>query len=305
MQYSPYTAGKIVLNQFIQRVEKDEFQALIHYWGENPKHLNTVRHQHTFWEVCYVLEGEGGYVVDGCYYPLRRHTLFLTPPHTVHQIKSTKGLHLIYVALEFQNNSIDHSVKTFSFREWVCYLENENEYSYMWKSLMLMASNEQTSIQLVHQMSILLLQTIFQAFFQPTPFDKKREKTPIPPIVHQAILYIRDNIDQSLKLHEVADYLHISERHLSRLFKESIQETFSDYVRTQKVQYSSNLLKTTTMSVKDIAQAAGFTSVHYFTRVFTQLMNIAPGQFRAMYTSNAVHTYSDEDLRIAEIESEL
>jgi AraC-like DNA-binding protein len=39
------------------------------------------------------------------------------------------------------------------------------------------------------------------------------------------------------------------------------------------------MLTTTNKSIKQIAQDIGFDTVHYFTTVFSEEMNISPGRF--------------------------
>jgi transcriptional regulator GlxA family with amidase domain len=53
------------------------------------------------------------------------------------------------------------------------------------------------------------------------------------------------------------------------------------------------LLKTTDLSIRDIAQETGFPDVHYFTRVFTASMRSSPGRFRNLYTKLKTTAYKD------------
>src|SRR5690606_6535815 len=106
----------------------------------------------------------------------------------------------------------------------------------------------------------------------------RREHT--HPLLQQAKLYIRDNLSQSLSLRHVANYLNVSERHLSRLFAEGIHESFTDFIRSERIRQAAHLLQTTERAIKDIAEATGFSTVHYFSRVFAEVMKLPPGEFR-------------------------
>ncbi|MNR24953.1 Multiple antibiotic resistance protein MarA [compost metagenome] len=96
----------------------------------------------------------------------------------------------------------------------------------------------------------------------------------------RAKLYIRDNLAQALQLKDVANYLNVSERHLSRLFSEGIHESFTNYIRGERIRQAAHLLLSSDLPIKEIAEMTGFSSVHYFTRTFLLEKKIPPGRFR-------------------------
>jgi transcriptional regulator GlxA family with amidase domain len=91
-----------------------------------------------------------------------------------------------------------------------------------------------------------------------------------------------------LKLEHVANYLHISSRHLSRLFSNELCESFSNYIRKERVREAARLLEMTSIPIKEIADVTGFGSVHSFTRVFTTMMNVSPAKYRNDYMSKKI-----------------
>lgn len=109
-----------------------------------------------------------------------------------------------------------------------------------------------------------------------------------PTHLYQAKLFIRDNLSEPLKLEDVANYLHISSRHLSRIFSTELCESFSNYIRKERVKEAACLLEMTNIPIKEIADVAGFGSVHYFTRVFTTMMNVSPAKYRNDYVKKKI-----------------
>ncbi|WP_165444945.1 helix-turn-helix transcriptional regulator [Gracilibacillus phocaeensis] len=73
----------------------------------------------------------------------------------------------------------------------------------------------------------------------------------------------------------------MSHRHLSRLFTQHIDVTFTQYVRSEKINKAAILLATTDLPIKIVAQQVGFDTVHYFSSVFKKVMDIPPGEFRS------------------------
>ncbi len=56
--------------------------------------------------------------------------------------------------------------------------------------------------------------------------------------------------------------------------------TPTDFVRNTRLKEAALMLKTTTMSIEEIAYAVGFSSPGYFTRSFKKLFGMLPTQFR-------------------------
>lgn len=296
-----FTSGKIRLNQYAIRLSHNGAVFHVHYWGVMPKHYNNLPHKHSFFEVTYVVKGRGTYMDDGCTYVLQENSLFFSRPGVLHQIKSESGLFLLYVGFEL--------IESESSEEWKGLMEEAKRCSNvmihvnedtiaatLWKSLLIQATKpkhaffEDLLTNLAYSLILLLLQTF-------VPYSHNEDHRHLPkrpsPLLNQAILYIKDNLSQPLKLPDVAGYLHISGRHLSRLFVSELGMSYSEFVQKERIQRAATLLKTTACSIKDIADETGFTTVHYFTRVFTAVMGSSPGRFRSIYTDAKTMTYTD------------
>lgn len=98
--------------------------------------------------------------------------------------------------------------------------------------------------------------------------------------MYQAKLFIRDNLSSQFRLVDLANHLHISGRHLSRVFHQELGKSFTDYLRQERIQRAALLLTTTNESIKQVAEETGFINVYYFTKVFTAEMKTPPGKFR-------------------------
>ncbi|AEP89922.1 putative HTH-type transcriptional regulator YfiF [Bacillus subtilis subsp. subtilis str. RO-NN-1] len=103
-------------------------------------------------------------------------------------------------------------------------------------------------------------------------------------------LHIKDNLSQPLKLTDVAGHFHISGRHLSRLFAAELGVSYSEFVQNEKINKAAALLKSTNLSIKEIAEEIGF-SVHYFTRVFSAKIGSSPGLFRSLYKDSKMTAF--------------
>lgn len=288
--------GMIVLNQKAMHLKGERVSFVVHYWGAHPGHGNNKPHQHSFYEVCYIVDGKGSYVENGNVYPLHKGSLFLSRPYVMHQILSETGLDIIFVAFE-----IDRRLSTAEGTALYSRMENterimlENAVDepviQLWQSLYLLAGgNHDLYDDIVLRLSGALLTHFMNVFCadKPAPNREHREhsRRVASTLVYQAKLYIRDNLSQPLRLKDVADYLHISGRHLSRIFDAELGQSFSSYVRKEKIRQAGILLATTDLTIKEISNRTGFDTVHYFTTVFTEEMGMPPGKFRKKFSQS-------------------
>jgi AraC-like DNA-binding protein len=255
----------------------------VHYWGVVAEHFDTPVHKHSFFEVCFVMDGKGEYTDGGIDYPLRSGTHFCSRPGITHQIRSKKGLFLLYVAFELDEKcSQEAMLDRFQFlaaNARPCVEDgHDTPTALLWKSLLIQEKESgNLPAAALPPLAYALLLSFLSLFGRD---EKTAHRKNSNTLLEQAKLYIRDNLSQSLSLHEVSGYLHISERHLSRLFSSGIHESFTRFIRQERIRHAAHLLITSERSIKEIAEAAGFSSVHYFTRTFMGEKHLPPGKFR-------------------------
>ena len=110
--------------------------------------------------------------------------------------------------------------------------------------------------------------------------EAQEDFTP-PLLVTKALAFIRENISRGeLSRDEVARHAGISPSQLSRLLKERTGRSFTDLLRRSRVDLACELLADPDLPLAEIAAACGFCDQSYFTRVFQELKNMTPGQFR-------------------------
>ncbi|MGY3838949.1 AraC family transcriptional regulator [Bacillus atrophaeus] len=298
MDYNQLVPGKISLNQYVHQLEQNGASFHVHYWGAMPNHYDTLLHKHSFYEVCYVLDGTGHYIENECTYPLQKNTLFFSRPGVQHQIKSETGLYILYVAFEL--------IESKSSEKWISLMEevkrgtdivlqvkDDDPPALLWKTLMIQAVQPgQTFFReiLTHLASSLILALLQTVVTYSHHVDQNECIEKSSALLTQVKLHIKDNLSQSLRLTDVAGHFHISGRHLSRLFVSELGVSYSEYVRNTRIQKAAALLKTTEFTIKHIAEEIGFT-VHYFTRVFTSEMGSSPGLFRALYKNSKMTVF--------------
>lgn len=92
--------------------------------------------------------------------------------------------------------------------------------------------------------------------------------------------YIDEHFADELSLEEVASFAGFSKFHFSRLFKQFTNVSFYKYVNQQRITHAEELLSNPDLSVTQIAIQCGFSSTSSFIRMFKQIKNCTPTDFR-------------------------
>lgn len=99
--------------------------------------------------------------------------------------------------------------------------------------------------------------------------------------VFQTKWIIREHISNpKLNVKTIAEKLHCSADYLSHLFAAETGETLIHYIHRQRISGASLALRTTLLSISEIAWASGFSDAGYFTRVFKKETGLTPLEYR-------------------------
>ncbi len=98
--------------------------------------------------------------------------------------------------------------------------------------------------------------------------------------VSRALRLIHEGALDDGTVDSLADRLGIGARHLTRLFDEHLGTSPIAIAQTRRVHFARRLLNDSTMSITDVAFAAGFSSVRRFNSVFQATYGRAPSAMR-------------------------
>lgn len=94
------------------------------------------------------------------------------------------------------------------------------------------------------------------------------------------INYIDENYQEDLTIEQLSEVFHLSEGHLSKLFKENLGMTIKAYISQTRAKEVRNALLTSDLPLIDIAIMCGFPNVKSMNKVFKDLYHCTPKQFR-------------------------
>lgn len=98
--------------------------------------------------------------------------------------------------------------------------------------------------------------------------------------VRQAIAYIRGHYsDPDICVSEIAGALGISEGHLSHMFKKETGGTILFWMTRCRIREAIRLLKEGSMKIYEVAEAAGYRDIAYFSSTFKRITGHSPSEY--------------------------
>ena len=100
--------------------------------------------------------------------------------------------------------------------------------------------------------------------------------------------YIQDHFtEQQFSLRQLAEEFHLSQSYVTRLIKQETGSSFSELLTRMRIDRAVSLLvQSPDMKLVEIAERTGFSSQHYFSRVFKEKIGFSPADYREYIRKN-------------------
>jgi AraC family transcriptional regulator, glycine betaine-responsive activator len=96
------------------------------------------------------------------------------------------------------------------------------------------------------------------------------------PKLQEIVALMEANIEETIGLDELAEYVNLSRRQLERLFQKYLNCSPSRYYVNLRLMRARQLLKQTTMSIIEVAVACGFVSTPHFSGCYRNFFGMPP-----------------------------
>ena len=104
--------------------------------------------------------------------------------------------------------------------------------------------------------------------------------------LEKSIAYMKQNIAKRLTTEEIANKFEYSSSHYTAIFKSKTGMSPIDYFIRMKIHYACQLLTQSDLKIKDVAEKVGYDDPYYFSRLFKQVMNKSPKDYRRVVDSS-------------------
>jgi len=101
--------------------------------------------------------------------------------------------------------------------------------------------------------------------------------------INNAILYIETHLSEKLILSDIAKEAYFSPFHFHRIFSLVVGETVNNFIARLRIEKAANfLIHQKEISITEVSEIIGFTSLSSFSRAFKKFYGISPAEFKEL-----------------------
>ncbi|WP_177735035.1 AraC family transcriptional regulator [Flavobacterium inviolabile] len=251
-------------------------------------------HQHSYFELVYVLDGNGMQCINQNNFAYHPGHLFLITPQDCHSFTidtPTQFFFLRFNDIYIRSNALQtDNIKRLEFilqnanHQPGCILKNQTDKSlvrpmveaiireYVNRDLY----NKEVIQQIINTLIVIVARNI--AKYLPEQVTEKSDEKFL------AILnYIQQHIyePEKIRTEVMSAHFGISEGYLGRYFKKHCNETMQSYITNYKISLIEYRLKHSAKRINEIAVELGFTDESHLNKFFKKQKGIGPRQYRS------------------------
>lgn len=250
-------------------------------------------HTHTFFELIYIVAGNGKQSINDIELDYEPGNLFLVAPNDTHIFKINLATQFFFI--RFNNIFVKSSKKEDELIQQLelilqnarhepgSILQHEGDKTSV-VHLMQMLINEHLNHdlyhkeligQLVNTLLVIIARNISQTF--PQKIDESSEKR-----IVDILQYIQANIyyPEKLRAEQISKQFDIAENYLGSYFKKHANESLQQYILNYKLKLIENRLLHSNMRITEIADEFGFTDKSHLNRIFKKYRGVNPSSYK-------------------------
>ncbi|ODN65875.1 Exoenzyme S synthesis regulatory protein ExsA [Methylobrevis pamukkalensis] len=93
--------------------------------------------------------------------------------------------------------------------------------------------------------------------------------------------FVEAHLEDDLSVEDLAKALDLSRFHFSRIFRTTTSQSPYQFLLERRIRRSTDLLRSSTLSIAEIATKCGFRSVPQFEEAFRRGIGVRPIRYRA------------------------
>ncbi len=232
----------------------------------------------------YVFSGSGTVIVNGNEYTLQSNSFFLLSPHATVTYKPNPQNPWQYVWIDFFGPNTYKILQKIDFQDSVVFFSKQQERFNDLFVEIVRCSRLHTFSSFLEINSLLL--SVLQGLIEESKSNAARNNH----YQEQKLYPILEYVNKHYHEHEctpqaIASRFGYTLSYLSRVFKNTYQQSLASYIIQRRINQACVLLQHTEFSVTEISEMVGYVSPFYFATQFKALKDLSPTEYRKLNKS--------------------
>ena len=247
-----------------------------------------VMHYHHAYEIYFILNGEREYFIEDRFLHVKAGDLVWVPVNLLHRTSGPGGTRfLMYFKDSFlQKYFSPETIERLVIDEPLVFTpdaNHANQFQNLFFDLLKEFNKRKTQDDAPDEFLIakLLFDLLFFLHSQVNRYTTKSNASGSR--MYTIVKYINDNFHTPLTIQEVADAVGITKDHLCHIFPKHMGMTFVSYLNVVRVKAACEMMRSQKDSILEIATKCGFSSSHYFCKVFKREKGLSPSEYRRQF----------------------
>lgn len=249
----------------------------------------TANHFHDCYQLIYVADGEAAVTVADKIYPAPAGTLVLIGRFESHSVRITGHCYSRYTVMVDPGIYSYHAILGTRLLSVLmnrpahfCHAADLSDQPQVKGILAQMIRECQDEAVMREKMLLILLSQILVFFCR-----KRPENLPMPSshlhLVQRIRQHLEDNFTSPCDLEELAQRFHLSQSHMSHIFRRITGSSVIAYLTAYRLTAAKHRLIETDLPIGTVSENCGFTDHSNFGRIFKAETGLSPSQFRKKY----------------------
>lgn len=263
------------------------------YYFEHGKDFVFRGEKHNFWEILYVDRGNVEVHTDDACHVLKQGSAIFHKPNEFHRFHAAKGIAPNVIVITFDCRS--EAIRRFENR--VLQLNDEERnmlvriieegrnafafpFSHPLKRLPNAAEGSEQLLRCYLEVLLLrLLRKLGPQAASRSPLSSAARENTEDATVRRIVQFLEERQEDNPTAADIAGRFYLSEPRLRSLFRKHTGCSIKQYMIRQKIATAKVLIREETYNYTEISRQLGFSSVHYFSRLFKKEAGMSPSEY--------------------------
>lgn len=230
----------------------------------------------------YVISGKGSLIIenskkDNITYNITKNQGFLISPNQCCHYIADKDDPWEYIWVEFSGLKAEEYLKLsgLSYNNPI-YISEKNDLTIKDILINIINSDESDPLQAIGYGYLFLytLKNTSKYKMKETYGDLKKF------YVKEAINYIENNFQRNITVEDISNFSGLNKSYFGKIFKDVMNITPQDFLIQYRMRKACELLKTTSLSIKEVGEQVGYSNQLHFSKIFKNTYKISPREWK-------------------------